>query len=61
VPFALVARCLRIPVIFVEISAQVTEPSLTGRLMYYLSDRFFYQWKPLARYFPKAVYGGLLL
>ncbi|MFA5976301.1 MAG: PssD/Cps14F family polysaccharide biosynthesis glycosyltransferase [Elusimicrobiota bacterium] len=61
VPFALVAKLLRIPVIFVEISAQVTEPSLTGRVMYYLADRFFYQWKPLGRYFPKAVYGGLLL
>jgi UDP-N-acetylglucosamine:LPS N-acetylglucosamine transferase len=61
VPFSLVARLLGIPIIFVEISAQVTEPSLTGRLMYYLADRFFYQWKPLSRYFPEAVYGGLLL
>jgi beta-1,4-N-acetylglucosaminyltransferase len=60
VPFALVGKLFRIPVIFVEISAQVTEPSLTGRIMYYLADRFFYQWKPLERYFPKATYGGLL-
>jgi UDP-N-acetylglucosamine:LPS N-acetylglucosamine transferase len=61
VPFALVARLLRIPVVFVEISAQVTEPSLTGRILYRLADRFFYQWKPLEKYFPKAVCGGLLL
>lgn len=61
VPFALVGKLFRIPNIFVEISAQVTEPSLTGRIMYRLADRFFYQWKALERYFPKATYGGPLL
>jgi beta-1,4-N-acetylglucosaminyltransferase len=61
VPFAIVARALRIPVIFVEISAQVTEPSLSGRIMYRLADRFFYQWKALARHYPKGVYGGPVL
>jgi UDP-N-acetylglucosamine:LPS N-acetylglucosamine transferase len=61
VPFALVGKLFRIPIIFIEISAQVTKPSLTGRIMYYLADAFFYQWKTLERYFPKAVYGGLLL
>jgi UDP-N-acetylglucosamine:LPS N-acetylglucosamine transferase len=60
VPFALIGKLFRIPIIFVEISAQVTEPSLTGRIMYHLADRFFYQWKPLEPYFPKAIYGGLL-
>src|SRR5437867_11347877 len=47
VPFALVGKLLRISNIFIEISAQVTSPSLSGRIMYYLADRFFYQWKPL--------------
>jgi UDP-N-acetylglucosamine:LPS N-acetylglucosamine transferase len=61
VPFALVARLFKIPFIFVEISAQVTEPSLTGRILYLLADRFYYQWKPLGKHFPKAVYGGLLV
>jgi beta-1,4-N-acetylglucosaminyltransferase len=61
VPFALIGKLFHIPNIFVEISAQVTEPSLTGRIMYYLADRFFYQWKSLEPYFPKATYGGPLL
>jgi beta-1,4-N-acetylglucosaminyltransferase len=61
VPFALVSKLYRIPIIFIEISTQVIAPSLTGRIMYCLADRFFYQWKPLEDYFPKAVYGGLLL
>ena len=47
VPFALVGKFFRIPVIFIEISAQVTKPSLSGRIMYRLADRFIYQWRPL--------------
>ena len=61
VPFALVGRALGIPVIFVETIAQVTEPSVSGRIMYHLADRFFYQWKALARYYPDGVYGGPVL
>ena len=61
VPFALIGKLFQIPIIFVEISAQVTEPSLSGRIMYYLADRFFYQWKSLESYFPKGSYGGLLV
>jgi len=61
VPFALVGRLLRIPTVFVEVSTQVTEPSVSGRIMYHLADRFFYQWKALARHFPKGVYGGPVL
>jgi beta-1,4-N-acetylglucosaminyltransferase len=61
VPFALFAKLFRVPVIYVEISAQVTAPSLTGRIMYYLADHFFFQWKALQRFFPKGTYGGSLL
>jgi beta-1,4-N-acetylglucosaminyltransferase len=59
VPFALVGKVLGIPTIFIE--DRVTQPSLTGRIVYYLAARFFYQWKPLERYFPKGVYGGPLV
>ena len=61
VPFALIAKLFRVPIVFVEISAQVAKPSLTGRILYRLADRFFYQWEGLRRFFPKATYGGLLL
>jgi len=60
VPFALVGKLLGVKTIYIEISTQVVRPSLSGRIMYYVADRFFYQWKPLQRYFPKGTYGGLL-
>ena len=61
VPFALVGKIFRIPIIFIEISAQVIEPSLSGRIMYRLADRFIYQWRTLERFFPKGIYGGPLI
>ena len=60
VPFALAGKLLRVPTIYIEISTTVTKPSLSGRIMYHLADRFFYQWEGLKRYFPKGTYGGLI-
>jgi Oligosaccharide biosynthesis protein Alg14 like len=61
VPFALIGKLLGIPTVFIETMTRVVRPSLTGRVMYYLADRFFYQWKDLKRFFPKATYGGPLV
>ena len=61
VSFALVGKVLRIPTLFIETFTRVERPSLTGRIMYYLADRFFYQWRPLGRFFPKGTYGGPLV
>lgn len=60
VPFALVGRLLGIPTIFVESFCRTRRPSLTGKLIYPLAARTFYQWRPLERFFPKGRYGGPL-
>ena len=60
VPFALVGKLFGVCVIYIENAAQVVTPSLTGRIMYHLADRLFYQWPRLGRYFPGGVYGGPL-
>ena len=62
VPFALVGRLLfGTKVIFVETLTRIESPSLTGRIMYFLAHRLFYQWPTLGRVFPRGVYGGPLL
>jgi len=61
VPFALVGKLFGIPTVFIETLTRVSRPSWSGRIMYRLADRFFYQWKGLGRYFPSATYGGPLL
>jgi beta-1,4-N-acetylglucosaminyltransferase len=60
VSFGLVGKLFRLPMIFIECSTQVTQPSLAGRIMYHLADRFFYQWPGLDRHYPRGTYGGLL-
>lgn len=55
VPFALLARLFtRARIIFVESAAAVSKATLTGRLMYPLAHRFFYQWDGVARFFPRG-------
>jgi UDP-N-acetylglucosamine:LPS N-acetylglucosamine transferase len=52
----------RTKLIYLECSAQVFRPSLTGRFVYPITDLFLVQWRPLLkRYGPKAKYvGGLI-
>lgn len=48
--------------IYIECSAQVHKPSITGRIVYYFADLFFVQWQYLLeKYGRRAVYGGLLI
>lgn len=61
VPFALVGKIFQIPTLFIETFTRVVQPSLTGRIMYFLAEQFFYQWKPLQCFFPKAIHGGPLI
>lgn len=52
----------RTKLIYVECSAQVYQPSLTGRWIYPITDLFLVQWQPLLKqYGAKAQYvGGLI-
>jgi beta-1,4-N-acetylglucosaminyltransferase len=52
----------RTKLIYLECSAQVYQASLSGRLVYPITNLFLVQWKPLLkRYGPKAKYvGGLI-
>lgn len=52
----------RVRLIFVESVAQVTSPSLTGRIVYPIAHLFFVQWESLLdKYGKKAQYfGGLI-
>jgi beta-1,4-N-acetylglucosaminyltransferase len=61
VAFALVGKLLDIPTIYVETVAKVNVPTATGKVMYWIADRFFYQWPYLERHFPKGEYIGLVL
>ncbi|NVO86108.1 PssD/Cps14F family polysaccharide biosynthesis glycosyltransferase [Hymenobacter terrestris] len=57
----LIAKLYRKKLIFIESGANVTKPSLTGRLVYRFADLFLIQWEELKPHYPRAIYGGPLL
>ena len=48
-------------VVFIECSAQVKNPSLSGKIFYRISNQFFVQWSSLLGYYPNALFKGQLL
>ncbi len=55
VPFALLARLFtRARIVYIESAAAVSDATLTGRLIYPLAHRFFYQWEGVAKYYPRG-------
>jgi UDP-N-acetylglucosamine:LPS N-acetylglucosamine transferase len=62
IPAFLIGRVVGCELIFIETLARVTRPSLTGILVYPISDHFFVQWPQLkSRYGKKAEYAGSVL
>lgn len=44
--------------IYIESFAKIHSPTLTGRFLYRIADRFYVQWEQMRRVYPKAVYKG---
>ena len=48
-------------IVFVESLCRVQSLSLTGRILYRLTDDFFVQWKKLYEKYPRSIYVGRLV
>jgi beta-1,4-N-acetylglucosaminyltransferase len=59
-PLALGARAFGIKVMFIETFAAIHRPTLTGRLLYRIANRFVYQWPYLRDHYPAAQYAGTI-
>ena len=60
IPLCVYGRLLGKKVIYIETIANLTTPSVTGKLMYRLATDFYVQWEELLEIYPKAKYGGVL-
>ena len=52
---------LKSRIVFIESAANVINPSKTGKFLYKHVDLFMIQWPGLQKFYPRAVYCGLLL
>ncbi len=57
-PFCVVGKFMGIKIIYIESFARVDQPSLTGKLVYNLSDLFMVQWEDMLNTYPKSMLGG---
>ena len=45
-------------IIFIETFANINTKTLTGKLIYPISNLFIVQWEEMLKLYPKAIYGG---
>ncbi len=57
----LIGKLFGTRIIYLESGARVKTPSRTGKLIYRYADIFIVQWKPMLKFYPKALYAGPLL
>ena len=55
VPFFYLAKILGVKTVYIEIFDRIHRPTLTGRLVYPVADRFIVQWEDMKKIYPKAV------
>jgi len=60
VPTCYFAKIFGGKIIYVESFARIRSPSLTGRMLYPIADRFYVQWPELRRVYKRARYEGKL-
>ncbi|MBV0931400.1 UDP-N-acetylglucosamine--LPS N-acetylglucosamine transferase [Lentilactobacillus sp. IMAU92037] len=58
VPFFYVGKILGIKTIYIEVFDRIDKPTLTGKLVYPITDLFIVQWKEMKKIYPKAKYLG---
>ncbi|NCN38932.1 MAG: UDP-N-acetylglucosamine--LPS N-acetylglucosamine transferase [Candidatus Aenigmarchaeota archaeon] len=61
IPICYFGKLFDAKIIFIESFCRTEEPSLTGKLVYPISDLFIYQWEKLKEFYPNVIYGGLLI
>ena len=60
VPFSILARLFGAKLIYVESGANISSPTLTGKILYHFADLFIVQWEAVRKHFPKSEHGGPL-
>lgn len=60
VPMCCIGKLFGSKIIFIETFANRNTKTLSGRMVYPISDLFIVQWKEMQQLYPKSVYGGAI-
>lgn len=58
VPFFYIGKLLGAKLIYIEVFDRIDKPTLSGKIVYPIVDKFIVQWEEQKRVYPKAVYLG---
>lgn len=58
IPFCLIGRVRGAKLIFIESFAKTSSPTMTGKLLHKLADRFYVQWESMLSVYPDARFVG---
>ena len=55
VPFFYRGKCFGAKTIYVEVFDRINKPTITGKLVYPISDKFIVEWEEMKKVYPKAI------
>lgn len=60
VPFFYIGKLYGAKTVYIEVFDRINSPTLTGKLVYPVIDKFFVQWEEMKKVYPKAInLGGI--
>ena len=61
VPFFYFGKLFQAKTVYIEVFDRIDKPTLTGKLVYPVTDRFIVQWDNMKNVYPKAVNPGSII
>ena len=55
VPFFYIGKLMGAKLIYIEVFDRIDKPTMTGKMVYPVADRFIVQWEELKKVYPKAL------
>ena len=55
VPFFYLGKCFGAKTMYVEVFDRINKPTITGKLVYPISDKFIVEWEEMKKVYPKAI------
>jgi len=60
VPFFYLGKLFKAKTVYIEVFDRIDEPTMTGKLVYPVTDKFIVQWKEMEKIYPKSInLGGI--
>ena len=55
VPFFYLGKLMGKKLIYIEVFDRIDKPTVTGKMVYPITDRFIVQWEEMKKVYPKAI------